>query len=79
MTNFPAAHDALLCTGVTFIMSENQPPNIHGAGDDEATTLKVTGSKAGAERDALVTAEDGLECARQLFLLREGGPHRSSS
>ena len=77
MTNFPAAHDALLCTGVTFIMSENQPPNIHGAGDDEATTLKVTGSKAGAERDALVTAEDGLECARQLFLLREGGPHKS--
>ena len=79
MTNFPAAHDALLCTGVTLIMSENQQPNAIGAGDDESTTLKVTGSKAGAERDALVSAEDGLECAKMLFLLREGGPHRSGA
>ena len=66
MTNFPTDHDALLCTGVTFIMSENQQPNFHGAGDDESKTLKVTGSKAGAERDVLVTAEAGLECAWQL-------------
>ena len=37
----------------------------------------MTGSEAGAERDTLVTKADALECARKLFLAREGGPHRS--
>ena len=40
---------------------------------------KVTGSEAGVERDVLVTKEAALECARSLFLAREGGPHRSGA
>ena len=58
-------------------MAENQQRNANGAGDDESTVLKVTGSNVGAERDVLVTVDAGLECARRLFLAREGGPHRS--
>ena len=58
-------------------MSENEQRNANGAGDDESMARKVTGSEAGAERDALVTEADALERARKLFLAREGGPHRS--
>ena len=39
--------------------------------------VTITGSEAGAERDALVAEADALACARMLFLAREGGPHRS--
>ena len=60
-------------------MSENEQRNANGAGDDESTVVKVTGSEAGVERDVLVTKEAALECARSLFLAREGGPHRSGA
>ena len=58
-------------------MSENEQRNANGAGDDESTALKVTGSNVGTERNVLVTEDAGLECARSLFLAREGGPHTS--
>ena len=60
-------------------MSENEPHIANGAGDAESAAVQISGSNAGAQRDALVTKEAALECARQLFLLREGGPHRSEA
>ena len=79
MTPCPTTYDGLLCTGVTLDMSENEPHIANGAGDTESAAVQVSGSNAGAQRDALVTKEAALECARQLFLLREGGPHRSGA